>query len=235
MAINRPEIAKSLYNGLTDGTPCGMIAQVYTGYAYQYSEWPQSLKDEYSYNPTKAKELLAEAGYPNGFSTNVVTSSTTAISQLMQVFKAYFMDIGVDMEIKTMEMTTFASYVQNAKHDAMSEHGAGQDWPPTRAIEAFYSKNAKQFGLEQQPDVVYDELRDKFWATKTPDEAAAAMVAADKRLIEMHYGVYMSGASGFNFWQPYLKGYSNEMIFWQQQLLWSRLWIDTDLKKSMGR
>ena len=37
---------------------------------FPYEEWPQDLKDEYAYNPTAAKKLLADAGYPNGFKTN---------------------------------------------------------------------------------------------------------------------------------------------------------------------
>jgi len=43
---------------------------------FPYEEWPQDLKDEYSYNPTMAKEILADAGYPDGFKTNVVASIT---------------------------------------------------------------------------------------------------------------------------------------------------------------
>jgi peptide/nickel transport system substrate-binding protein len=245
MAINRPEIAKGLLSGITDGTPCGMVTPAYKGWAYTYDEWPQSLKDEYSYNPTKAKELLAEAGYPNGFKTNaVISSASTAIVQLVQVYKSYFADIGVDVEIRPMDQVAFTNFVRSAKCDAMSEGGAGNDFPPTRLIEMFTSKSSDsaQIGLVQQPDTVYDGLRDKFWAATTPEEAQAAIHDADKRVIEQHYGVFMTGfassgssGSGYNFWQPYLKGYTNEAIFWQQQILWARLWIDTDLKKTMGK
>jgi len=31
------------------------------GWGWPYEEWPQELKDEYAYNPTKSKKLLAEA------------------------------------------------------------------------------------------------------------------------------------------------------------------------------
>ena len=45
------------------------------GWGFPYEEWPQDLKDEYAYNPTAAKKLLADAGYPNGFKTNVVADT----------------------------------------------------------------------------------------------------------------------------------------------------------------
>jgi len=36
-----------------------------------YNQWPQDLKDEYTYNPGLAKKLLADAGYPKGFKTHI--------------------------------------------------------------------------------------------------------------------------------------------------------------------
>jgi ABC-type transport system substrate-binding protein len=46
------------------------------GWGLPYEDWPQDLKDEYAYNPNKSKELLAEAGYPNGLKTNIVADAT---------------------------------------------------------------------------------------------------------------------------------------------------------------
>jgi len=39
-------------------------------------EAPDSVKELYTYNPDKAKALLKDAGYPNGFKTTVVCSSS---------------------------------------------------------------------------------------------------------------------------------------------------------------
>ncbi|MFX0201664.1 MAG: ABC transporter substrate-binding protein, partial [Candidatus Hodarchaeota archaeon] len=63
MAINREDITKSLYGGTVPGIPTGMVAQGLKGYCYEYKDWPQELKDDYAYNPEKAKQLLADAGY----------------------------------------------------------------------------------------------------------------------------------------------------------------------------
>ena len=64
-------------------------------------------------DPEKARKLLAEAGYPNGFKTNVVTMGS--FNELLEVFKAYFKDINVDMEIRVMDSTAFSLCRDNCK------------------------------------------------------------------------------------------------------------------------
>ena len=59
------------------------------GWGFPYEEWPQELKDEYAYNPTAAKQLLADAGYPNGFKTNIVVDIGGDM-ELFQIIKSYF-------------------------------------------------------------------------------------------------------------------------------------------------
>jgi peptide/nickel transport system substrate-binding protein len=71
MAINLPDIAANYYGGTCSPNPLSLSAAGLTGWGYPYSEWPQSLKDEYAYNPTAAKQLLADAGFPNGMKTDI--------------------------------------------------------------------------------------------------------------------------------------------------------------------
>ena len=55
--------------------PQTLVSYYITGWGWPYPQWPASTQAEYSFNPTNAKALLAAAGYPNGFKTNVVAST----------------------------------------------------------------------------------------------------------------------------------------------------------------
>jgi ABC-type transport system substrate-binding protein len=73
--IDLNAINDSLYQGVGDLVSFPYYYQ--PGYDRLYlglddPEMPAEVKDMYTYNPDKAKELLAEAGYPNGFKTDIV-------------------------------------------------------------------------------------------------------------------------------------------------------------------
>jgi hypothetical protein len=150
----------------------------------------------------------------------------------MQAYKSLFKDIGIDMDIKAMDIAQEFPYVQSGKHDQMAGGGGGGGtFPPTRNVDTFYSKSPA-IGTTGTNDPVYDTAYDKFWAANTPAEAAAACVECDKRVVEQHWGVWMVQGSTFSFYQPYLKGFSNERITgWGAGVVNSRLWIDQSLKK----
>jgi len=237
MSLDRKTIANSLYHGAVDGTPVGIVSSSLSEYCYQYEDWPQSLKDEYSYSTTAAKQLLTDAGYPDGFKTNVVLSTTDDL-ELYQAIKAYFMDIGVDMEIKTVDLLVLESFKRDSKHDQMvgaSGSGAGT---PTRTIEQYYSKGPDN-GSTKVNDSAYDAIRDTFWSTNDPDKAAQAMREADKYIIENHWLVTVCPTVSYNLWQPYIKGYSGEnglfLSSWGGGYFRARLFVDQKLKTSMGR
>jgi peptide/nickel transport system substrate-binding protein len=226
MAIDRKAIAGSIYGGNASNDPSGVITQSYAGYCFAYQDWPQSLKDQYSYNPAAAKQLLAEAGFPDGFSTNVVADTTNNNLSLLQAFKAYFNDVGVKMDINTMDAPTLESMKRGGKADQMSTDYAAFTWPPTRIVGLFYSKSsdAVVYGVN---DPAYDALYNDYLAATEASGAAKIMQQIDQYYLEQNWQVMGPEYYNFILWQTYLKGYSGEYFpSWGQQALFSTCWIE---------
>lgn len=70
MAINCDEIYHSYYGLEGEVIIPGIWATDLTNYS-AVADWSDELKAEYSYDPEGAKALLAEAGYPDGFTFTV--------------------------------------------------------------------------------------------------------------------------------------------------------------------
>jgi len=229
LAIDRQTIAKNFYGGMVDGVACGMISPAIKGYCYPYDEWPQALKDEYSYNPDKAKQMLKDAGYSNGFSTNIVVSPEKNDLELLQIIKAEFKDIGVDMEIREMEFAAEEAFVREGKHDQMSGGGGGSTNPIQFTITGALSTNPSNSSFIN--DAGYDAIVAQYLSATSSTDIKRLVREADKYAVEKHWVVVVCPTAKFNAWQPYLKGYSGEALHYGQARTWARLWIDQSIKK----
>jgi hypothetical protein len=94
----------------------------------------------------------------------------------------------------------------------------------TRSIFPFIAKN----------DPVYDSIAEEFLVTPTENEAKRLFSEADLYAFQQHWAVHMCPVKNYTFYQPYLKGYSGEILWLGQGWNWARMWIDHDLKASMG-
>ena len=117
--INRPALCKDLLYDTAFPMENGIVPPGMLSYDPSYRG--------YTYDPEKAKKLLAEAGYPNGLSTTFVTS-TDGSGQLIPVpiaerVQADMRTIGVDMKI---EATEWVSYFTKWISGGFKEKGAAQ-------------------------------------------------------------------------------------------------------------
>ena len=86
--------AEPLNSPLPDGLP---------GHVNEGGPWP--------YDPAKARALLAEAGYPNGFETVLWGGNSTITQRAMQFLQQQFAAVGVKAEVEPLESGTAAAKI----------------------------------------------------------------------------------------------------------------------------
>jgi oligopeptide transport system substrate-binding protein len=92
MAINKKRICKIINNrAIPANQP---LPPSMPGYDKNYKGYP--------YNPAKAKELLKEAGYPDGFKTELYASNTDPNPRIAQAIQRDLADIGIKADLKTL-------------------------------------------------------------------------------------------------------------------------------------
>jgi len=94
LAINREELAQTLFHGKAKPAAVFPVSPISIGF-------PAGLKP-YPYDPARARKLLADAGYPNGFAINLFALPTGGFSQykeLAEVVAGYWEAIGVQASI----------------------------------------------------------------------------------------------------------------------------------------
>lgn len=129
-AINRKQILKALYNNVTTAATQGVNPGT-VGYDPSLKPTP--------YNPAKAKQLLAQAGYPNGFTfTAVVTiGSFPEDQQMFETVQSQLKAIGVTMNIDTVNVTQAVTYLLSGNYPGQVFSTAYQSAPENDATKAY--------------------------------------------------------------------------------------------------
>ncbi|MFC1532395.1 ABC transporter substrate-binding protein [Thermodesulfobacteriota bacterium] len=105
-----------------------IVDALYHGTAIATNQWGPPGSGAYSsdvkgfsYNPAKAKQLLAEAGYPKGFKTKINTFSSPTAVALATALQAYLAKVGINAEIDPMEAGRFGKQVARGEwHNALT-------------------------------------------------------------------------------------------------------------------
>jgi peptide/nickel transport system substrate-binding protein len=242
-AIDLTSIANNYYGGTTLPYPSALTSRFEAGWGWDYPQWPQDIKDQYAYNPTAAKQLLAAAGFPNGFTTTCVVDAAGDLD-LIQIVKSYLAAVGITMNVQTMESTSMLVWLNAGKNDALINRigngPLGLSYEPSRQINRFATAttvNNYSYGFDPAIETDYENAM----AAADVDTVKALLLDVNKIVVQKHFVVSLLIPMNHVLCQPWLKGYNGQArsVIGQGTPLMlgfytSRFWIDQKLKSSMG-
>jgi len=232
MSIDLDKIAETYFGGVVPGTPVSAITRAHVGFAAEYEDWPQEVKDGHAYNPEGAKALLAEAGYPDGFKTRL-TLATSHDVDLAAILVSYFSVIGIDMELDLKETGAWRTYVRGGNTElAYPIWSDSATIPPQYHFPHFlptYYENPMR-GID---DPVINEKVAAARAASNWVDMARIIQETDMHVVSQFYNVRVLPNTLYTLYQPYIKRFYKSTSQPLQQAF-ARLWIDYEEKEAMG-
>ncbi|MGO4327516.1 ABC transporter substrate-binding protein [Cupriavidus sp. 2TAF22] len=234
MAVNKEEIVKQFYGGNAELFAYPQHPE-YAGYFEPLSAMPDSVKELYTYNPDKARKLLAEAGYPKGFTFKVqVCACQPDHLELLPLIGAYLEQVGVKIEIQPMEYGAFLSAMTtrtNAPGYLMSN---GHTNPTTTIRKSFVLGqvwNAAQWGNPK-----YEQRVGEAFQMRDLGRRQEALRALTRDVLADAPYIWLPTPYQYTAWWPWVKNYNGELRAGAVRPgpIYARMWIDQDMKKKMG-
>jgi ABC-type transport system substrate-binding protein len=179
-ATDRVAINNALLNGL--GEPAWSLFPSSSQY------YDKSLTNIYAYNVPKAKQLLAQAGYPNGFSTTLMAVPLQATQQLATVLQSEWAQIGVKVTI--VPTTNYVSDLYVAHKADMGIIPAGL--PGAEKLTTMYIPSGSVGDLCNYNDPALNAATAQIQSLPpNSPQLTAAWVQAEDIVIKQALGVYV--------------------------------------------
>jgi len=235
MAINNQEIADELYGGQAEilGYPIPPVAE----WAHVYipvDQLPEETRQLYEYHPDKARELLAEAGYPNGFKVNIITWPSPTFMDLLPIVQSYWADIGVELDIEVKEYGVYASMGLGVKKSFTELY---MSYVTATGPFRFYHDTpgkTPNYSLIDDP-VINQSFTDITAAWPDFDKQSEIFSELLPHMLYQNYYIQLPASYTYTFWTPWIMNYHGEFAvgYANHNEYPKYIWIDQDLKEKM--
>ncbi|MFA5846623.1 MAG: ABC transporter substrate-binding protein [Thermodesulfovibrionales bacterium] len=204
-AIDREKILRTLFEGrgrLASGPVPNMLRK-----------WKAPAP--YEYNPSKAKELLKAAGYPDGLEVNFYITADNEVVDIAEVIQSYLKDVGIKANIKQLEWSAYKEAINKGETD-MFWLGWFADYPDPEnfLFPLFHSANLGPAGNRaryKNPKV--DSLIEAGQHAYTMKERDIYYEKAENMIVDDAAWVFFWHKTDYTVRQPWVKNYQTYLIY----------------------
>jgi len=232
------------------GTDKQAITKALTGMDFRI-EWPIWTGDEgytpleelpaetrllYDYNPTLAKQMLADAGCPDGFKANMYVQARPLTTDLAEwVASEWKKNYNIDLSLLPAEEGIDVSSWDPAAWDcALTWEGES---PTVVNMPIHY--HTKYIGLtggnrQSFSDPYVDQQLEKAKVMVDLVEREAIFKEIGLKVLNESLSIPFGWPPKYNYWWPWIKNYYGESYYFIHNPPYDLMWIDQDLKAEMG-
>ncbi|MCS7061736.1 MAG: ABC transporter substrate-binding protein [Anaerolineae bacterium] len=149
-AVNKDAVIQAVFNGYAVKLGSNMSPVM----ARYYQD---GLQDIYPYDPTRARALLAEAGYPNGFTTTLsISSHADLYGRTAQIVADQLAQAGIQLTIETVEWGVWLDRIYTNRDFDMTLIDFTGKIDPQAVLDRYTSEFRRNFINYKNP--TYDQL-----------------------------------------------------------------------------
>jgi oligopeptide transport system substrate-binding protein len=202
-AIDKQKMVKYLRNSLATAGDEGFIPKGMPGFSKEIKG--------YTYNPERARQLLAEAGYPDGKNMPpILLSTTVAYRSLIEYVQGELENIGIKTKVEVTQGASLRELV--AKNGVNFFYGTWiADYPDAENyLSVFYSKNKIPFGPNYTGfnNKQFDALFEQAYYVKDDELRYTLYRKMDNLIMQQSPVVILYYDKRVNLYQNNISGYS---------------------------
>jgi peptide/nickel transport system substrate-binding protein len=192
------------------------------------SSWSDDLKSQFTYNVDRAKQLLSDAGYANGFTFSVELDPTANL-ELYQMAADYLKQVGIIMNVtvasEMMEAVQHSQDYTNANQSA----GFGGGFSSYNLAYMMTGDGPMPNAYGHNDTDYLAKLHAVAKATSADDQKKAAQ-EVDQEFPAKHWAILIDGMQPtYDYMSSRIGGYTGEKVYYSDNMrtIWSRLWVNS--------
>ncbi len=160
-AIDKETIKNTLFSGRVTTSP---QIGFYSNLPGWDPRWLEEYEEHYGYDPDRARELLAEAGYPDGFEVKGFLMNVFGFPEsadFMQALDVYLREVGIEMNLEEWEFSNFFSSFTNKEPEAFGLWIGPPSYKTVFAQMSLFNRSSGAIHLYETPvlDALFAELQ----------------------------------------------------------------------------